>query len=227
MNAHLRSAAIGAVVTASLLVPLGLQRYGSLNREVGLERDRREAASDTTRRLVLALNVLADGTQALQRRAVQEKPRADRLDVAAHQTPAALVGLVIDIPKVDTTARGTSTDETGGVRDISFDSVKVGPFVLWADITSPPAPQSPIGHFAVGLADSMKVQVRLGCGEPDRMNNGVRPASVIVTVPKWTHAKLEIPRLEPEVCNPKPQNWLTDLRTLGLVVLTVFAAARD
>lgn len=229
MNAATRASVyigIGAVAACVVVVPILLNQQADLKREIGLERSNAEARADTTRRLVLALGVLAADAQALQRRAVQEKLRADKLDVAAHQQPKTQLDLAVSIPSVDTTARGQTAESTGDVRDIRFDSVTAGPFTLDAQITSPPFPQQAIGRFHIGLAKPVAIQIRLGCGERVRANNNVRPASVLVTAPKWLHAEIDLPRVDDAVCNAPRQRWATDWRTLGLTALTLFVALR-
>lgn len=218
----LRSGIIGAVFTASVLVPVGLRMKVNADRDIGIERANHDALQDTLRRVTLGINVLAKDVQAYQRKAVQKPIARDRFDLALHQETKGKVEIALTIPQVDTTVRGVSTNDSGDVRDISFQDIPAGPFRISAEITSPPAPQEAIGTFHIALVKPTPIEVRLSCGEPDRLNNGMKPAQVNVNIPKWTHPDVSIPMMDPDVCNPKKENWAADPKTwvlsLGLLI---------
>lgn len=218
-----RAGVIGALLALLVALPIAWNHEQGLNRMIGLERDGREAQADTTRRLALALHVLADGTQAVQRRVVQEQQRADALDRALGLERKARFGLGIQVAKLDTS--GTAAQRAGDQPDVRYIDLDIKasrtqPFTLRGTIVSYPLPQP--AHWDLTLAlEPIPLRARLGCGAPVRENNGVRPAQFTVEAPAWARVTIENATQDDAICNQKKSSWATDWKTLTLTGLVL------
>lgn len=219
---------IGAVIASGFLLPMMWRQQTDYLRDVGLERDAREAGQDTTRRLVLALNVLADGTQALQRRAVQAELKADKLDAALKLSSAARAGLTGEIENfkgLAIAAKNVMETESGTTIHARW-AFRQAPYTisLGVSVKHPPA-ASILDSLNIAL-DRVPMALRVGCGPPKRENNGIRPASLTVMVPNWFRVSIDSVDVAPGTCNPKeargwwkdPKTWTLAAALLGLIV---------
>lgn len=188
----------------------------------GLQADSLAASRDTTRRLALAITVLADGTQAVQRRALQVEQRSDSLDRALKLERKAKGDIRLDYQAVlalNETAKRVIADSSDSVRYGSwvfkndprtpqFDSIAI-------DVRVPRPPALPVVDLAIGFRPT-PLSYRLSCGAPDPLNYGVRAAQLTVTAPKWLRVYISDVEQDPALCNPPPapgKSWFADWRT--------------
>lgn len=192
---------LGAVLLASL----AWQTHAKANAEhragaLALQADTLRAVHDTTRRLTMALNILAAGTQAVQRQAVQVIQRSDSIDRALKLERVAKDDLTATIAELR--AQGTTTVAVAnGTDTASRVAVFTGrqmPYTFRDSVTLPTPPHTATQVLTVSV-DSLALEVRLGCGRPNA--DGIRSAQVTVTGPTW--ARLSLGRVEqsPDLCH--------------------------
>jgi hypothetical protein len=167
------------------------------------------ASHDTTRVLTLRIASLSDSLRVVQRRAVQINQQADALDRALGLERAARDSLTATIVgyrglvRTDT-VRDTVVVDPGGRDGTAADTVHRGtfdirqaPYTVHAQVMLPAPPSEGTMALAIDL-DTMRFEVRLGCGPPNAA--GARTAATTVTGPSW--AAIQLGRIEqsPDVC---------------------------
>lgn len=162
-----------------------------------LARDSAEAAADSTRAASARVQALLGAELvAVQRRAVQQRQRADSLDRALELERRArvLVELRADSLVAVATAAVTA-DSADSVRRARFE-VREPPYTATADVALPRPPAT--GHLSlrVGL-DPAPLEIRIGCGTP---REGIRPATVTAVGPRWLSLELASIEQDPVVC---------------------------
>jgi len=197
---------------------IAADRAESAATEAALAADTLVASQDTTRLLTLKLASLGDSLRVEQRRAVQVNQRADALDRAlglertARESLAATIARYRGVVETDavretvlvavaaagaragSAAAGGATVDT--LRHGTFD-IRQAPYTVRAQVALPPPPAAGAMALAIDL-DTVRLEVRLGCGPPNAA--GVRAAAATVTGPRW--AAIQLGRVEqaPEVC---------------------------
>jgi hypothetical protein len=194
-----------------------VDRAQSAAARAALVADTAIASHDTTRTLVLRLASLGDSLRVVQRRAVQVDQQADALDRALGLERAARDSLATTIAgyrgvvRADTvrdtvvvSASGRKNEEGRGggaspsdtVRRGTFD-IRQAPYTVHAQVELPPPPAA--GTMVLGVdLDTLRFEVRLGCGPPNAA--GVRPAATTVTGPSWAAIQLDRVEQSPDVC---------------------------
>jgi hypothetical protein len=192
-----------------------------------LARDSAEAAADSTRAAsVRVQTVLGAELAAVQRRAIQQRQRADSLDraVGLERRARVLVELRADSLHAVATA-AVAADSADSVRRARFD-VRKPPYTATADVAIPRPPASGWLSLRVGL-DPAPLELRIGCGPP---REGIRPATVTAVGPRWLSLELASVEQDPAVCQApvglprktKPLPWREGLiLILGLRVVGV------
>jgi len=215
---------LGFIGIVLLCVALAVQtwRLGRAEdraRQAALARDSAEAAADSTRAASARVQaVLGAELAAVQRRAVQQRQRADSLDRALglERRGRFLVELRADSLRAMATAAVTA-DSADSVRRARFE-VREPPYTATADVALPRPPASGQLSLRVGL-DPAPLEVRIGCGRP---REGIRPATVTAVGPRWLSLELVSVEQDPTVCQApsglprkkKPLPWRE-----GLIVL--------
>lgn len=191
-------------------------------------RDSAEAASDSTRAVSARVQAtLGAELAAVQRRAIQQRQRADSLDRALglERRARVLVELRADSLLAVATAVVTA-DSADSVRRARFE-VREVPYTATADVVLPRPPTKGRLSLRVGL-DPAPLELRIGCGAP---REGIRPATVTAVGPPWLSLALTSVEQDPAVCQAapglptkkKPLPWREGLiLLLGLRVLGAF-----
>jgi len=208
-----------AALFAIALQTARLDRAQHAALRAGLAADTLVASRDTTRALSLKLVSLGESLAVAQRRAMQIDQRADALDRAlgldraARDSVTASIASYHGIVRTDTVfvgeaavvdaaiGRPSGVDVDRGssdsVRRGTFD-VRQPPYAVHAVVALPDPPAR--GSMALAIAlDTLRLDVRLGCGAPNA--SGVRAASAIVSGPAWAGIQLGRVEQAPEVCN--------------------------
>jgi len=211
---------LAAVVAlfAIMLQTARLDRARSAAIRAGLAADTLVASRDTTRVLSLELASLGESLAVVQRRAVQVDQRADALDRAlgveraARDSVTASIASFQGIVRTDTVVviepepggagAGLPSGSVAGrgqdsVRRGTFD-IRQAPYTVHAVVGLPVPPATGMMAVAIDL-DTLRLDVRLGCGAPSA--DGVRGASAIVTGPAWVGIQLGRVEQTPGVCN--------------------------
>lgn len=224
---------LGFLAIVLLGVALAVQTYRLGRAETraqhaALARDSAEAAADSTRGASARVHaVLGAELAAVQRRAVQQRQRADSLDRALglERRARVLVELRADSLHAVATAAVTA-DSADSVRRARFE-VREPPYTATADVALPRPPATGRLSLRVGL-DPAPLELRIGCGTA---RGGIRPATVTAVGPRWLAFKLAAVEQDPAVCQApaglppkkKPLPWREGLiLLLGLRVLGVF-----
>lgn len=215
---------LSAIAGALVVLSIATARENDLRRDAGLIRDSLEASRDTTRRVAMALSVLGQGTQLLQRRAIQTQLERDSLDRALKQERKARAELAVTVRPVDTTVTAPVVVHEEGTHLAVF-AYRATPFTVLDSVWVPPAPDLARSSIRIRL-DSIPLSTRIGCGAPVRQNNGIRPALVNVTVPEWANLDIRHAETSPDVCNPKVRSWWGDWRTWTLASFSVLVRLR-
>lgn len=192
-----------------------------------LARDSAEAVADSTRAASARVQaVLGAELAGVQRRAVQQRQRADSLDRALGLERRARVQVELRADSLHAVATAAVTaDSADSVRRARFD-VREPPYTATADVALPRPPGSGSLSLRVGL-DPAPLELRIGCGAP---RGGIRPATVTAVGPRWLAFELASVEQDPAVCQApaglprkkKPLPWreglilLLGLRALGL-----------
>lgn len=223
LPALVKGAIAGGVIVAAIGVGILNQANALASYEIGLLRDSVEASTDKTRTLKLANGVLARGSAAVQRRAVQAEQRGDSIDKALKLErklkvdafgSVARVTLGGAVTRVSVSSIGTN-DRTPAPRSdtlatlareaSSIDSLhfRARPYtVAGAIFHRPPAPDSL--ELAIDL-DTVPIGIRASCGAKNA--NGIRAAELTAITPDWFHVELSNVSQAPELCNPRPKSW--------------------
>lgn len=222
---NIRGIVIGALLAASVILPGVYARERAALRSFGLTKDSLEAVRDTTRRVTLALGVLAEGTALVQRRVVQTEQRADSLDRALRLERKARAEVVgqSDSLMVERVISATPLNSHGLPAD---DTLRFGfyrePYRVGVKVALRPLPP----QLAVAIQqDPVPMGFRLQCGP--RNEFGVRSALLSATAPDWFRLDLRSLEQTPDLCNPKPgKSWFHDWRTWTLLGALGLAVAR-
>lgn len=225
-----RLALIGIVLLglAAAVQTWRLDRAETRAQQAALARDSAEAAADSTRAASARVQaVLGAELAAVQRRAVQQRQRADSLDHALglERRARVLVELRADSLLAVATAAVTA-DSADSVRRARFE-VREPPYTATADVALPRPPASGSLSLRVGL-DPAPLELRIGCGTP---REGIRPATVTAVGPRWLSLDLAAVEQDPAVCQApvglprkkKPLPWreglilLLGLRAVGVL----------
>lgn len=201
--------AAGMVAMLMLVLLVGSGFWWRHARRDALERDAAEARADSTRRVDARL--LSGEIAAWERRAVQERLRADRLDRELGRTTVALsqARLTIDSLRVKTPSSKPVEVLEGDTRVGTF-QLRQAPYSIRAVATLPPPPAYGEIDLLIRL-DPIPLMARLMCGARDP-RTGVAPATVLVAAPPWAQVQLEQVQQDPAVCSPEP----TRLPRIGL-----------
>lgn len=144
--------------------------------------------------------ILGDSLRLFERRTVQAEMRADATDKALGTMAVAIHDIVntINTSHTQTTA---NVADSADVRRSVF-QVRDEPYTATATVALPRPPLKGSLDLKI-VTDSIKLGVRLSCGEPVR---GIKPASIVVTTPQWMHAEIQGGQQSPELCNPVVQH---------------------
>lgn len=191
------------------------------------------AANDSTRKLTAAkveaaLALLGDSLQAVQRRAVQQQQRADKLDRALGLERIASAQLTATVRRLEITlAEAPVVEDAAGSRSGSW-AYRETPYTVEATAVLPKPPA--VGTFSARiLLDPVPLQLRLGCSPANR--DGIREASATLTGPTWAELSLGAIEQSPDLCQspalkPKPPSRLKWAAIGGGVVLIVRQVVR-
>lgn len=196
---------------AGIIVVLGISGYVLiLRKHIGEERQARtqaelaasnaEARASITRELggkALA-GAIDSTTHVYERKLVQVRQDADKLDRALKQERVARVGAAVNIVRLEAMLEALSTVR-GDTLTATFDEYQK-PYRIHAEATLLPPPGTSKLLTDITL-DPLSLEVRLGCLAPVA-GRRVRPASVSVTVPTWASVVLGQVEQSPEVCQP-------------------------
>lgn len=167
-----------------------------------LRADSTAAAADSSRQLaarVLAAAVQTMGTAmaGVERRAIQQRQRADDLDRALGRERIALAAATVRIQGLEATLASVGgVREDSGVRVADFE-VRQPPYTIEATASLPPAPRP--ASLRVGITlDTIPLQLRLGCGPADA--GGIRPATTTILGPPWATLSLGRVEQDPSLC---------------------------
>lgn len=192
---HLALTALIFVTLTAGALYLKYRQMAQYQRATAFALDSAKAAADTTRNV--NLKSFGDSVAGATRLAFQQEVVRDAIDKALRVVSASKTNIVIHVDTVRASGTGTGVTETADVRKDSF-TVRQEPFTVTAAVALPRPPSK--GSIKLGVVtDSIQLGVRLQCGEPVR---GVRPASILVTTPKWMNAKIEGAQTTPQACNP-------------------------
>jgi hypothetical protein len=163
--------------------------------------------------------------QAVQRRAVQQEQRADGLDLALKQVRVAKASITTSIPAVTLMGEALeppTVERVGGTEGRVPDTLRFAfrqePFTIGALVLPMRAPQRSWMHVEV-VTDPVVQRIRVGCGPPNRANNGIRPVALTIEAPRWAKVAIDSVEVAPEACNPTRRSWLRDWRTLTVLGL--------
>lgn len=197
-----------------LLVVLGVQsfRLRAAERRIGavlLRADSLEAANDTTRSIAeRAQRVLGDSLHGVERRAIQEKQRADALDRALGRERIARVGLEARVDSLRLITGAVIDTVVDGARSITFEIDTIpyyGRAIVWVppqtilaggDSMVSPRPERPTLDLRLSVTP-IPLSLRLGCGEAVQ---GIRPATVTLYGPRWATLSLDSLSQSPDLC---------------------------
>jgi len=204
-----------------------LDRAEARAQVAALARDSAEASADSTRAVSARTQALLGAElSAVQRRAVQQRQRADSLDRALGLERRARVRVELRADSLQAVATAAVTaDSADGVRRSRFE-VREPPYTATADVALPRPPATGSLSLRVGL-DPAPLEVRIGCAAP---RGGIRPATVTAVGPRWLALELASVEQDPAVCQApaglprkkKPLPWkeglilLLGLRALGI-----------
>ncbi len=193
-----------------------------------LARDSAEAAADSTRAASAHVQaVLGAELAAVQRRATQQRQRADSIDRALGLERRARVRVQLRVDSLQAVATAAvKADSADRVRRARFE-VREPPYTATADVALPPPPATGQFSLRVGL-DPAPLELRIGCGTAQ---GGIRPATVTAVGPRWLALELAAVEQDPAVCQApvglpqkkKPLPWreglivLLGLRALGIL----------
>ena len=200
---------LGRVALLALLLLAGavalqtwrLDRAEARAQGAALARDSAEAAADSTRAVSARVQTtLGAEFAAVQRRAVQQRQRADSLDRALGLERRARVLVELRADSLLTVAtEAVTADSADSVRRARFE-VREAPYTATAEVALPRPPASGNLSLRVGL-DPAPLEVRIGCG-PAR--DGIRPATVTAVGPRWLSLHLTSIEQDPTVCQAPP-----------------------
>jgi hypothetical protein len=187
-----------------------------------LARDSAEAVVDSTRAVSARVQAtLSADLAAVQRRAVQQRQRADSLDRALGLERRARVRVELRADSLQALATAAVTaDSADSVRRARFE-VRHPPYTATADVALPRPPATGQLSLRVGL-DPASLELRIGCGTA---RGGIRPATVTAVGPRWLALELATVEQDPAVCQApvgpsprkKPLPWREGLiLVLGL-----------
>lgn len=186
---------IGAQCTANRI----LQRQHS---SLAMHADSLEVSLDVTRAVLVGVDV---NRNFWQRRAYQESMKADGLDKKLHQESKVREQLSLTIDSLNTRLYGAISVDSSGARIAQFHTYKA-PFTVDIGVRLPAPPDTGVADVKVAV-DTAYVGVRVGCG---KAKDGVKPASVTVSSPKWLNVNIDSATQDVGVCNrPKPTKWQT------------------
>lgn len=196
---YLIAGGLVAIVIGYLAFELHQERKAHL--EQAFRADSIAAALDTTRAVnTRAAQVLGDANRGVELRAIQlVSLKVDALDKAVGRISVAkanattTVRAITDVASTATVTTDTAKDE----RKATF-VVDSTPYHAKADVALPR-----IGAGRIGLSirtDTAHVSVRYQCGEAKA--GGVRPASVLLSGPKWLPFSIDSAQVDQNGCNP-------------------------
>lgn len=185
---------IGAQCTANRI----LQRQHS---DLALHADSLEVSLDVTRAVLVGVDV---NRNFWQRRAYQESMKADGLDKKLQLESKTRASLALTVDSLYARLYGVVRDSSG-TRLAQFHTYKA-PFTVDVGVRLPAPPDTGVADVKVAI-DTAYVGVRVGCG---KAKDGVKPASVTVSSPKWLNINVDSATQDVGVCNqPKPTKWQT------------------
>lgn len=208
--------AVWAIVVVALLGAFAWQRvrYERLedrHRELAMRSVNDAAAADSSRSVALSardsLRLLGDSIQAVTRLTMQLRQESDALERALGQASRrARVGVRVRVDTLRVSTIAAVSIDSADVRRATF-RVDSTPWRATADVALPA--RGP-GTLALRVAlEPAHLSLRSTCGP--RNADGVRPASVVVTGPRWLELVVERTEQAPEVCNPPAparRRWL-------------------
>lgn len=228
---NVRGVVLFALVLLAGAVALQTWRLGRAEhraQQAALARDSAEAAADSTRAASARMEaVLGAELAGVQRRAIQQRQRADSLDRALGLERRARVAVELRADSLQAVSTAAVTvDSADSVRRARFE-VRESPYTATADVALPRPPASGKLSLRVGL-DPAPLELRIGCGAP---RDGIRPATATAVGPRWLSLELASVEQDPAVCQApaglphkkKPLPWREGLiLLLGLRVVGVF-----
>ena len=197
--------AVAAVGLALTVQALRLDRARSTVAHDAYLADTIAASHDTSRTVGLSVSVLADSVHAIERRAIQALQRADALDHALGVERAARDSLSVVILGLRATTLSDTVHDTIVVsaaarpdtdRTATFE-LRDPPYTTHAEVRLPAPPSRATLTLAVQL-DTLDLSLRLECGAPGA--DGVRPATAVLTGPRWATLRLGRVEQSPELC---------------------------
>jgi hypothetical protein len=168
---------------------------------LAVKADSLQAVADTTRIVsAKAQKVLGDSIAGVERRSIQIQMHADALDKSLGRISAVVTNLSATIrtltvknnPGTAVTLNGTDTTS----RQSTF-HVDSTPYHVVADVKLPPPPRPGLIDLAIRI-DTIHYSTRLQCGKPV---DNVRPATILVTMPKWLPVTIDSSRVDVSACN--------------------------
>jgi hypothetical protein len=178
-----------------------LDRAETRAQQAALARDSAEAAADSTRAAAVRVQtVLGAELAAVQRRAVQQRERADSINRALGLERQARVQVELRVDSLLAVATAAVTaDSADSVRRARFE-VREAPYSATADVVLPRPPGVGQLSLRVGL-DPAPIELRIGCGAS---RDGVRPATVTAVGPRWLSLELASVEQDPAACQAPP-----------------------
>lgn len=193
---------LGALAAAIIFLTLEIDHLSHKLRASGLHGDSLAVSLDVTRRVLVA----TDHNQlAFERRAYQSNLEVDALDKQLKEESAAREKLNLTIAGLEATISSTSgvTLDSDGARLAGF-HIRQEPYTVDLKVKLPPPPDTGLATVSVTV-DTAHVGVRMVCGKPV---DGIRPASTVVTTPKWLNVVVDSAEQNTKVCNDvKPSKF--------------------
>lgn len=184
----------GLVVIALLALLTTLYGWGTIWKRRAIERafraDSIEAAADTSRAFLIG------ELHGAERRALQLESLSDSLSRVLRRT-AVTRGVVRVTPRaVDTVF---ATPVTGDSIRRAQGTFYSEPYHVALDVALPPPPRD--GRVTLAIrSDTARLGIVTQCGPP---RNGIRPATIAITTPRWLPAVIESAEATQVVCNDK------------------------
>ena len=207
---------LGAIVALTMMLGVTHCRLAKVlerSAATALRADSAAAALDTTRRLELG-QVLGDSLAAFARRSIQQPQLDDAVDRAlrAHgvelRRAMTVLEATVDRLAVQLASSGSPVEDTAGTRRARF-TIDEPAYQGTADVTVPRPPAAATLDLDVGVRPVV-IDLRHGCGpvSPD----GIRPAIVNATTPRWLTLTFRRVEQDPGVCpspalTPRRSRW--------------------
>jgi hypothetical protein len=208
---------LGLLVVSIGVAGSYIQSLKGSNAALALRAYNDSAALDQSRALALSrkdsIRILGDSLTGQTKLAVQRKQERDALDKALSQSRISLVALQVTIDKLKAAQVPSVAPvvvDTAGVRHAAF-HVEHPPFTVDLGVSLPAKGAGVMDSLGV-VVQPAHLSMRIGCQDPNR--DGVRPARVTTTGPKWLSIFIDSAEQDKDVCQvvgAQGTSWLRRL----------------